>query len=241
MQWKMLLNGAVGAASLVISFSSSAYDVTTFDPNAFFTTGSAPLPGEVDALDAAAGITGFDIERFEDLTLEPGLTIEASGAAPTSVLPGGSLISEPEATWDGTLSLSALMDLVPNQPIVIRHSPGVDAISIGISGFDHSHELVVNGQNLGAVDSFPNYQPSPGDNGRSIYIRVDREAGDPVITEMAFLPDPQLANPNGDFVRIDHLATGLLPPVPSLSAPLLLVLVALLSLVAALRLRHQTH
>ena len=49
------------------------------------------------------------------------------------------------------------------------------------------------------------------------------------------------SDPNGDFVRIDHLATGLLPPVPSLSAPLLLVLVALLSLVAALRLRHQTH
>ncbi len=237
MRWSHCLGGMLGSAALAAALPAAAYDVTSFDPNAFFTSGSAPLPAEVAALDAAAGLAGLTIERFEDLTLEPGLTLEFSGGAPVAVLPSGSLVNEPSAAWDGSLSLAALMDLVPSQPVVVRQAPGVDVIAIGLSGIDHSHELVVNGENLGPVDALPGFQTSPGDNGRALYVRVDREPGDPPLTELSIEPDPMLANPNGDFIRIDHVATGSTATVPGVSAPALLLLAASLGLVAVRRLR----
>ena len=238
MRWIPLLDGLFVAAVLAAASTTGAYQVTSFDPNAFFTTGIAPAPAEVDALDAAAGLGGFVIEDFEDLALESDLTVEFSGGAPVSVVPPGSLVIEPGAAWDGSLALSALIDLVPDQPLVIRHASGVDVIAVGLSGIDHSHELVVNGVNLGAVDDLPGYQATPFDNGRSLYVRVQRDPGDPLITELAIEPDPVLANPNGDFIRIDHLATGFVLPVPTVSKPMVLVLLGLLGVVAGRGLRR---
>ncbi|MEM7583471.1 MAG: hypothetical protein AAF560_08835 [Acidobacteriota bacterium] len=198
-----------------------AYTITTFNPDDFIPAEMLPTPMQTAALDMAAGIEGLTVEDFENTTVIPELTIEFGGQPPTATLSPDDLIAEPWGIWDGSLELGTNLVLNPFEPLIFRPTVDLDVFAIGISGFQSANELSINGINQGALNDLPNFVPAIGLNSRNLYIRIDREAGDPPITEIAFLPDPLGPNPVGDFVRVDHVAIAETPETPIASIPTL--------------------
>ena len=193
---------------------SRAYVITGFPPSVFL--GFDPISQA--AMDATLGITGFTIERFEDKTLIPGLTIGFASMAPVSTFPVGGgdqpQIPNQTALWDGQRAF------VPNfsggDKITFLLNPGVSAFGLGISDLDielggRETQLFINGIDFGLVQNIPNYTRVV-DSFREVYLRIDVEPGDLPITEVLF---DLVGPPINEAIVFDHLAIPFVVPEPS--------------------------
>jgi len=214
---------AIGiVASLLVANAANSQTITAFDPSDYFVVGALPTSGETALLDIAAGIdANFLIEDFEDDALVSGLTAAFSGFAPASSIPaaagqnGPGRILDSGSAWDGERALgNQIRDI---HATTFDFSVGADFFGIGIGGFHSDIELVVNGQNLGPINSliFSEFLSNPNANERNIYLMISRNPGDAPITSVSFINDPANPNPAGDFVRFDHIAIASTIPAPA--------------------------
>ncbi len=168
------------------------YTLTSFDPAVV--CNGCPFPLPANALSQRVGVSGYLIEDFEDTTLIPGLRVEPSL---DDLLDFGPVI------WDG---VQALRVDVREQAAAFRFPAGTTSIGIGIADVespDSVVEIFVNNVSVGRVSDLPNYARR-GNNGREVYLRVDMEPGDAMITSLGF---KQLEGPRQEeFVSFDHLA-----------------------------------
>ncbi len=183
--------------------------------------------------DADLGITGFQIEDFEDATLIPGLQVQLSGGSadfgPTSTIPhvftvaddpNGSLFSA--AIWDGTHFL--LNRNTAPVPVGYVDSQWAD-ISFLVPGGTQSlgfslHQLEVTGTQMSVtttsgvtifgLDTLPNFSVNSGRNG---YVRVDADPGESILSV-------KVDNLSGDGFAFDHVAVN---PVPEPTSAVLLL------------------
>ena len=177
--------------------SAQAITLTTFSPISFS--------------DAIAGITGFQIEDFEDTTLIPGLSVEwaSPNLGPVSTLPATynpNIQGFTGNAWDGNLTLNNLQQKLWPNPIssttTFNFFNQPTSVGIGISNLEftgsNSSILVVNGVDFA---DFDNFVPAPilGTTGRSIYIRLDANTNE-VINSIG------IRGGSGDFLSFDRLA-----------------------------------
>jgi len=191
-----------GAA--ILSFiginSAQAITLTTFSPIGFS--------------DAIAGITGFQIEDFEDTTLIPGVSVQwtSPNLGPVNILPttyNPSIQGFTGNAWDGNLTLNntqqgfyTINSISSTTTLNFSNQP--TSVGIGISNLQftgsNSSTLVVNGVDFA---DFDNFVPAPilGTTGRSIYIRLDANTNE-TINSIG------IRGGSGDFLVFDRLAVG---------------------------------
>ncbi len=200
------------ATIVISSLSLQAYTITSFDPANVFVDTTA---SGVASLDAAVGVTGYLIEDFEDTnlvsgaidpTLIPGLTISFTGPNDHG--------NSANTLWDGSEHIDLNVGI---GEITFNYTPGAQSLGLGIGDVESDVDIIVNGENLGFIRSLPNYSRL-ADSTREVYIRIDLEAGDDLITELRFVSIPQ----TGDALTFDHLAILNGTPVPEPSSILLL-------------------
>lgn len=177
------------------------------------------------AMDAALGIEGYEIEDFEDLDLMPGLMVEYGNEGPISTLPGlfdptnpTPVIPDPTAvTWDGQ---HAMTNVSGNtwvgdafDQMTFHLSEPVVSFGVGLTGFDlfqARHDLSVNGESLGRISDFPNFEASGtrGHNIRNLYLIIDADPGETLSTIAINVIQLQ----GGDGLIFDHVATFIPEP-----------------------------
>ena len=179
--------------------SAQAITLTTFSPIGFS--------------DAIAGITGFQIEDFEDTTLIPGLSIEWKSPylGPVSSLPKTynpiTIDGLTGNTWDGNLTLNnnrqgSYQPTRAYSTTTLSFSNKITSIGLGISNLEftgsNSSTLIVNGVDFA---DFDNFAPAPllGAFSRSIYIRLDASTNE-TINSIG------IRGGSGDFLIFDRLA-----------------------------------
>lgn len=149
---------------------ASAYSIHSFDPQVVYSGNSA---AQLAALDAAVGTTGYAIESFEGVALQPGL----------SQLNGSHPISGNFQTWDGS---AALRHLGTDPTLQFDFSFDLVSFGIGIIDLESDVRVVVNDTvDLGLIRDLPNFTHTSGGN-RDVYIRIDQEVGDIAITQIRF-------------------------------------------------------
>ncbi len=196
-----------------ISATASGYTITTFNPTTFIATGASPTASTITSLNNAVGLNNATIENFEDDTLIDGLTLNMQGIANAAPSTFGS--TSGIAAWNGN---TTTVPSVQSFDAIFNYAPGANFFGIGVGDVESDVRLVVNGEDLGLVRSFANYNRQL-DNAREIYIRVDREAGDSAITEVVFTKTGI-----GDGLFFDHLAVDNAVPEPGTFISLLLAL-----------------
>lgn len=191
--------------AIIVGRNASAYVITV-------SGGSAFSPDEA-TMNATLGITGFDIEDFEDTTLLPGLS-ESHG--PTAIFAPS--FDSPSNAWDGTRTFQ----LRPTD-LTFTYSPGTRSFGIGISNDEFIDSLILSFQINGAgplidLGSFPNYTLTSGaSNLRNGYLRIDAEPGDADLTSIRFIDNAEF-----DVISFDHLAVQTAVPVPEPTTTVLL-------------------
>jgi len=230
----------VNVASLTVNSPTTATAVLDLRPapNGSVTATFFPATdynANTAAMDATLGITGYTVDTFETTDLIPGLTIQLSGAVPTTnwtSLPN--LFDEntcpplhQNQAWDGT---HTALNQITNQSlnctappgvanrITFNYAPGATSFGIGLSNFQSvnppspqfpvtNHELFVNGVDMGVIETLAGPAWSPG-LVRNAYLRIDGINGGS-ITSVAFENLPGGAIEDG--LMFDHLAVL---PVP---------------------------
>jgi hypothetical protein len=141
-------------------------------------------------MDAVLGLSGADIEDFEDDALLSGLTIEAPG--------GFDFPRQRPWVWDG-IAIGVTVG-IPDA-VTISFGAGTSTMGIGILYSERvGHTLQINGEGPELdFTAFPEYDAGEK---RNLYIRIDTEPGDPLITSVAF----RLAIPEN--LGFDHVALG---------------------------------
>ena len=179
------------------------------------------------AMYSTLGISGgYMIDNFEDSTLLPGLSISLAGGVPattwTSSLPNlsnGFDCGIP--TWDGTHAVSNSVNNMLNSCQVpsglastttFTYAPGTTSFGIGLVNFQSlssplfpltDHELIVNGTDLGTLESLAGKTWTPG-QGLNAYLRIDATAGT-FINSVAFR---NLSTGEADYLVFDTLAVA---------------------------------
>jgi hypothetical protein len=179
---------------------AEAFTVTTFSPTGFS--------------DAVAGITGFEIEDFEDTSLIPGLTITWEGAfGPVDTLPNtvsnGDFWWLANDAWDGDSFLTN-WSTQPFQttvaPTRLDFSNSPTSVGFGLSNLNFTgSSLSVNNVLLGDLSSFGNTVFGTGI--RSTYIRIDAEEGESINSI-------RIGANTADFLVFDRLAVDSATPIP---------------------------
>ncbi len=179
-----------------------AYNVVSFAPSQFNTN--------TQLMDQSLGLVGYTIEDFEDVNLVEGLTLEMVNPdlAPTSVLPQVYNPVHANNQWDGSRAL-----VNHNQQIFTTNPPlsqittfhiedGATSVGIGLANFQNltNHQLLINGQVVADISTLPGF--AFGVSARNLYIRVDAEGGDALIS--SFSIDEQFSNADG--LVFDHVA-----------------------------------
>lgn len=178
--------------------ASTPYTVLTYSPNVW--------RSDTALMDSMLGITGFQIEDFEDVHLLPGLSIQYRNPdhGPISTLlrtydPTSTAPYVPQV-WDGTHALVNDIDQFPevNGPFdgcsdtYFLYQPGTRVFGVGISDFQSENvltDLMINGTNYGRIDQLANY--SNGSPFRNLYIKIIASESAPLITSVGFRPqDP---------------------------------------------------
>jgi len=219
------------AAMLFGVLPANANILLTFFPGSDFNSNTA-------AMDATLGITGYQIDGFESTTLLPGLTISLSGGVPSTTwtsLPAlfdGDTFSSftQNQSWDGTHEVGNATGNLPNSIttpsnianlITFNYAAGALSFGIGLSNFQSlntgggfavtNHDLVVNGVNLGVLETLAAGAWSPGLT-RNAYLRIDATGGS-TITSVGFESINQPPSEQ-DFLMFDHLAINATSAVP---------------------------
>ncbi len=167
------------------------------------------------------GISGYQIESFEDTTLIDGLSYSLANpnVGTFATLPNiaeSSTVGDTD--WSGNhVLLGNSNNAFPNEgtrvnEVTFHAAGGVSSFGVGLSGFQSNstpysqypitdHTLFVNGVELGVLESLAGANFSPGLN-RNAYLRIDGTNGD-VIQSVGF------ANIGGritDLLVFDHVA-----------------------------------
>lgn len=220
---------------LILLFGSSnvtivhAYSLSFFSP-ATYNTSTA-------AMDAALGITGYQIEDFEDSTLLPGLsyTIDGSIASPITYnsVPASFNGSGNIENWDGPGQITNLVNNTctgwPSNclagefadRITVNISGGAASVGAGLMGFQSAasgafpitdHTLYINGTAVpGTFESLAGASWSAGPFIRNLYLVIGLDPGDALITSFGF--ENISAN---DALHLDHVAIQTsVVPVPA--------------------------
>ena len=204
--------------AMLVGQNASAYVITVFDNSAY-------SPDEA-TMNATLGITGFEVENFEDTALLPGLS-ESHGA--TAIFEPS--FDSPLNAWDGTRVFS----LRPTD-LTFTYAPGTRSFGIGISNDELIDDVILSFQINGTgsfidLGSFANYQLTSGSiNLRNGYLRIDAEPGDADISSVRFLDNAEF-----EVISFDHLAVKTIAEVPVPST------IALLTIGLLARIRHRHH
>ncbi len=181
---------------LIAGQSLYAYTITSFRQTQLVASGVAPSATDVANFDSLVGISGGIVEDFEDNTLISGLTMSLAGV--NNALPSGFRNSNSVLAknfWDGADSIVANASTVAT----FSYAPGASVFALGLGDIESDLRVSVNGEDLGLVRSLPNYERIL-DNAREVYIRIDLETGDNLITNVSFSNSSA-----GDGIFYDHL------------------------------------
>ena len=200
--WKLvMLIRSLSFLTLVLCFLTPnmlSADIVLFPPSSF--------DANENTMNATLGITGYTIEDFQDGTLIPGLSITGQGGTTTS-FPYTS--AAPDLFWDGPQILLSDAPVTGPNRITFSFNP-TESFGIGISDEEGSGFFVsVNGGPETNIETLPNY--SNVGNQRNAYIRIDRDAGGPLINSVTFR-----GTANDDSIFFDHLAVSAIPEPTSL-------------------------
>jgi hypothetical protein len=202
-RWGFLIP-CVGLTVLFLNSTAQSYTVNGYAPSnsgPFF--GNAIIPGSVV------------LEDFEDLTLYPGLLIDAGSgfgsSFPTTGLPRIS-DSHPASAWDGTGAFYNTE--ATGVTTTFRFSTPSSFWGIGVSDLDAADlSLSVNGSVLvSSVNSLPGFVAN--DESPQIYLTITQAPGDDPIQDVGFT-----VTGLGGSVVFDHLVST---PIPEPSTALLL-------------------
>ncbi len=208
---------AIAGTSMTLLMSQNnvaqAFTVSSFLPTGF--------------TDEIAGITGYEIEDFEDTTLIPGLSVEwtSPDLGPVTTLPRVSTASDFNFTtddaWDGVGFLTNTRQVTTgglSDITILNFADSPTSVGIGISNFQFvGAELLINGNSFASLTSFV---PAPirGAGIKNIYLRIDAESGETIDSI-------GIDGISGDFIAFDRLAVGNTQSVPESSNILGLILV----------------
>ncbi len=220
--------GSLAVVLLLVSPAAMAGIVLNFFPATSYNTNTTQM-------DAALGITGYQIENFETTgNFMPGLSITLSGwvssqtwTALPALFVSGSCPYTGNQAWDGSSTATNATGNIANdcysptniaKLLTINYGPGTKSLGIGLANFQSlnspfypvtDHDLFVNGIDLGTIESLAGSAWSPGVV-RNGYLRVDA-TGNTTITSVAFQD-----NTGVDFLMVDHLAVeGASAPEPT--------------------------
>ncbi|MGK7932283.1 MAG: hypothetical protein AB4041_12730 [Microcystaceae cyanobacterium] len=202
-------------ATLLITSNNvaKAFTVSSFLPTGF--------------TDEIAGITGFEIEDFEDTDLISGLSVEWTSPdfGPVTTLPRVSTASDFSFTvddaWDGVGFLTNTRQVTTgglSDITILNFADSPTSVGIGISNFQFvGAELLINGNSFASLTSFV---PAPirGAGIKNIYLRIDAESGETIDSI-------GIDGISGDFIAFDRVAVGNTQSIPESSNILGLFLV----------------
>lgn len=171
---------ARAAAVTVVDFAASTYDA-----------------GNLPAMDAAHGVTGYTIESFEDVNLEPGLTVEFGSSPGVLVSTLAATHTTPYGTeWDGTRVIVNNPSNVQDSPqvsLTFHFATGMRSVGFGLGEMDRfdagagvEEQLFVNGslvKSFNATD-FPSFTKVLFNGGwmRHGYLRIDAAGAETIST-----------------------------------------------------------
>lgn len=201
----LILAALVGAlaAPPAAAFTIVSYAPTVYDANEA-------------TMDAALGITGLPLERFEDVNLEPGLSIEwfSPALGPVTVLPQ---LDNSEATWantkwDGPNVASTWQQRINGAAnrstrTTVSFAGGRSMVGFGLSNvqFVNNGFLQINGTDFIALDSIPSLVIDLNNIQRAAYLKVLAGAGE-VINSVG------LRSIDGnDYMSFDHMVMVSVP------------------------------
>ena len=137
-------------------------------------------------MNATLGITGYDIEDFENTTLLSNLNIQYNTNTPITSLPN---IYNPVGTgfsnntWDGTYALTNGLNNTWTSPFALNMTftvvGGTKSFGIGLANFQSdvtAHRLYINGTDMGNLENLSNW--TTGISVRNIYLRIDAAAAE---------------------------------------------------------------
>ena len=185
------INSVLGriAAALLLGLAASsaqALIINSFDPAVVYNVNTS-------VMDATLGITGHTIEDFEDTTYVSDLTVNSPD--PITAITS----AHPNAIWDGSNVLLTNPDSTSFGPVTFLISGGATSFGIGIGDVESDVEFFVNGISRGLIRDLANWNRTQ-DNAREVYLLLEADGSDPVISSVSFATDV------ADAVFFDHLS-----------------------------------
>jgi len=198
----------VGAAILLmLPQASIAFTVTVFGPDSYDT--------DEAIMDATLGVTGYQIENFEDASLIDNLIISADN--PTFEFPITFSNYLQFRTWDGSYVLRTRGN--PGNEtgdLIFSVTGGTTSFGFGIANdetYPNNTSIIINEIGDGIVlASLTNYQELS--DFRNGYVLIEADTGDPLISSITITQN----TPEG--LLLDHVAFS--APVPEPTTMLLL-------------------
>jgi hypothetical protein len=168
-------------------------------------------------MDMNLGITGHDIEDFEDQTLIPGLSITMIGTfagpnddqfGPVTIAPPRQAVQPP---WDGTHMLSNLPPTGGHRSrTIFSFSRVVRSFGIGLFSFEASHDVHVEVNGVKVIDSIASMPGYGSNDGRNGYLLIHAGAGNSIQT-VEFEQTIATAGTGISEIQFDHLAVSDVP------------------------------
>lgn len=205
---------ALGALFLIIAAGRAhAFTISAFGPVDWKTT------------DVALGISGFNVEDFEDTVLVAGLQVQLTDSTnsygPTSTLPKTFDPSSDDPNpgkvflpgiWDGSHLLLNRNSNPPSTYLdfewgdITFHVPaGTRSLGFSLQNMELTAPLSINGSFQINLNSVPLITTGSGPNG---YIRID---ADPLETIYSVTIQNSVTGGTGDGLAFDHVAFSLVP------------------------------
>lgn len=186
----LLLASAASQASLINFYAPGVYS------------------SDVSAMDAALGITGYEIESFDDTQLIDGLSYSFINPDTEQSTELVNLYSTSGLSWDDDYVLSNgnsgnnRWSSTWVQGITFFFEGGITGFGTGMAqvetGYGGLHSLRINDQDHGYLEDIPNFTSS---NGRNGYLKINAE-GNELIHSVTILS----SRANADGFTFDHLA-----------------------------------
>lgn len=186
--------------------------------------GPSSYSSDTAGMDAALGITGYNFENFDDVSLTLGLSTEFENAdfGPTTTAPTSSISPPvPGLDWAGANS-SAIRNHIgafgaaANVDILTFHvSGGATSFGVGLSEFESGgHTLLINGGTDYTVSNIPGFDFTIGSvpgfvvngAGRGVYLRIDVESPSDLITSFGVDRTTRTVQPGDESFYADHVA-----------------------------------